>query len=488
MRTSRALSNPRLARLLLALAVLWLGGDLSRSLEERRVSVYAPQTSYRLAVVERERKEYVGLLELLEPLGAASAMNAGAEWTVRWNGVEARFTEGKTQGKIRGNKVELSAPLLVESGRPLAPLHSLGTLLSRFLDTRVDVHESARRVFIGNAGARFSAELKKTEPPALVLNFSLPVSPAISTEGGRLKMVFARDPVVSGAEKFSFDDKTISSLAYDESSGIAELTVSGGAPLLASFSNGGRTITVSVAPAQAARAPAPPPASGPSGEPAAPPSPGTVAAPSEQGRTAPAEFPRSRYLVVVDASHGGDEHGADLGNDVAEKDVTLAFARRIRAELQNRGITAVMVRDADTALALQQRAEMANAAHAALFLTVHAGIMGSGVRVYSSMLPPSAEASVVFLPWETAQARYVNSSHAVADGITLELGRRRIPAESLEAPVRPLNNIAAAAVAIEVNAPATDTRAFHSPNYQLNVASAVADAVLAARARLGGTQ
>jgi hypothetical protein len=104
------------------------------------------------------------------------------------------------------------------------------------------------------------------------------------------------------------------------------------------------------------------------------------------------------------------------------------------------------------------------------------------------MLPPSAEASVVFLPWETAQARYVNSSHAVADGITLELGRRRVPSESLEAPVRPLNNIAASAVAIEVNVPATNPRAFHSPNFQLTVAGAVADAVLAARTRSEGAR
>ena len=485
MRISRTLRTPRLAGLLLALAVLWLGGDVSRSLEEKRVSVYAPQTSYRLAVVERDRTEYVGLLDVLEPLGTASATSAGGEWTLRWSAVEARFTQGKTQGKIRGNKVELAGPLLVENGRPLVPLHSLANLLSRFLDARVDVHESARRVFIGNTGARFTTELKKTEPPALVLNFSMPVSPAISTEGGRLKMVFARDPVISAAENFSFDDKTISALTYDESSGVAELTVSGGAPLLASFSNGGRTITVSVAPAQPARTqPAPAPATG--GEPAAAESPLPGAVPSGQGRTAPGEFPRSRYLVVLDASHGGEERGADLGNDIAEKDVTLAFARRIRAELQNRGIATVMVRDADTALSLQQRAEMTNASHAAVFLTIHAGTLGSGVRVYSSMLPPSAETSVVFLPWETAQARYVNSSRLVADGIALELGRRRIPAESLEAPARPLNNVAAAAVAIEVNAPAADPRAFHSPNYQLTVAGAIADAVVAARSRLEG--
>ena len=108
----------------------------------------------------------------------------------------------------------------------------------------------------------------------------------------------------------------------------------------------------------------------------------------------------------------------------------------------------------------------------------------SGVRVYTSMLPPSAETSVVFLPWETAQARYVTSSRTVADGIALELGRRRILSESLAAPVRPLNNVAAAAVAIEVSAPAADPRAFHSPNYQLTVAGAVADALAAARSRL----
>jgi hypothetical protein len=109
--------------------------------------------------------------------------------------------------------------------------------------------------------------------------------------------------------------------------------------------------------------------------------------------------------------------------------------------------------------------------------------MGSGVRLYTSMLAPSAEGAVLFVPWETAQARYVTASRAVADGIALELGRRRVPSESLAGPVRPLNNVAAVAVAIEVNAPSSDLRSFHSPNYQLTVASAVADALAAARNR-----
>jgi N-acetylmuramoyl-L-alanine amidase len=309
----------------------------------------------------------------------------------------------------------------------------------------------------------------------------MPVSPSISTEGGRLRMVFQRDPVISGAEKFTFDDKTISSLVYDESSGAAELTVHGGAPLLASFANGGRTILVSVAPTHAASAQAAP-GSVPGGEAAAP-QPVAPVSPEGPKPGEAGELPRSRFLVVVDASHGGEDRGADLGGNLVEKDVALTFARRIRSELQNRGITAVMVRDADTTLPLQQRAEMANAAHAAVFLTVHAGTMGSGVRVYTSMLAPSAEGAVPFVPWETAQARYVTASRAVADGIALELGRRRVPSESLAGPVRPLNNVAAVAVAIEVNAPPSGLRAFHSPNYQLMVASAVADALAAARNR-----
>ena len=58
----------------------------------------------------------------------------------------------------------------------------------------------------------------------------------------------------------------------------------------------------------------------------------------------------TQYFVVMDASHGGDERGAALTDQLAEKDVTLAFARRLHQELQARGFTALLLRDADTTI------------------------------------------------------------------------------------------------------------------------------------------
>jgi hypothetical protein len=70
-------------------------------------------------------------------------------------------------------------------------------LLPRFLGAPVNFHESARRLFIGGVGIQPSFRLDAANPPRLLLNFSAPVNPTISTEPGKLRMVFKRDPVVS---------------------------------------------------------------------------------------------------------------------------------------------------------------------------------------------------------------------------------------------------------------------------------------------------
>ena len=84
---------------------------------------------------------------------------------------------------------------------------------------------------------------------AWLLNFSAPVNPTISTEPGKLRMVFKRDPVVSpGSQSISFDNKVITQASYSENNGDAELDVAANQPLMASFSNNRRTIVVSAVP------------------------------------------------------------------------------------------------------------------------------------------------------------------------------------------------------------------------------------------------
>jgi hypothetical protein len=58
--------------------------------------------------------------------------------------------------------------------------------------------------------------------------------------------------------------------------------------------------------------------------------------------------------------------------------------------------------------------------------------------------------------------------------LVTELQNKQIPARSLIAPLRPLNNITATALALELAPPTTDVSQLNSPAYQLLIAGAVA--------------
>jgi N-acetylmuramoyl-L-alanine amidase len=89
-----------------------------------------------------------------------------------------------------------------------------------------------------------------------------------------------------------------------------------------------------------------------------------------------------------------------------------------------------------------------------------------------------------FLPWDSAQAAFVSGSGSVADAIVTECKNRKLPVRALAAPVRPLNNIAAPAIAIEI-APQGDTvESITDAKYQQDVASAIAAGIAAARGKL----
>lgn len=475
------------ALLLAAAALLLL--LTAPSAEEKRLTIFAQQRSYTVAVVDRDSREYVSLLELLQPLGRLDVTNEGAKWKFKLNGAQAEFEVGKDRAKVRGNKVSLGGNFLEENANPLLPMRSVPALLTSLLDTRVDYHEAARRLFIGNAGTHFTAELTKAgEVSTLALKFTAPVNPMISTEPGSLRMTFTKDPVVASAARFAFEDQLIPGAAYSEANGISELTVTGTAPLMATFADGGRTILISAAPS-AATAPTQQPASVPSAAASTPPATSTTAAtpPPIQIPQVPAVGPH-RFLVVIDPGHGGDETGAAFNPKLLEKDLTLSLARRLHAELENRGINAILIRDGDFAVSPDQRAIISNANRAAVYISLHAGTPGERVRVYTALLPQTSARPGAFLPWSTAQSAYLDSSGTLAASIADELNKEKIPAARLPGPVRPLNNIAAAAVAVEITPPGKSPDSMADTKYQQNVAVAVANGVVAARAKLEGSR
>ena len=448
--------------------------------EEKRLSIYSGTASYSLAVIEKNGTDYVGLLEVLQPLGTVSVKTDGRVWKLSFNRAEGEFTPGKTRARVRGQNFDLPGNFLLENGRGLVPMSSLPTLLLRFLGASVNFHESSRRLFIGNVSVHFTAQVNKSNPPALVMNFTSPVNPTISTEPGKLRMVFTREPLVPpGSLNLTFDSPAIPSATFQEGNGAAEIAVSGPVPLFASFSNDGRTITITPAPQAAPQAQVPAPPTVPPGSLAAQAPPGVAIAPVA---VAP------QYFVVVDASHGGYERGAALSDQLAEKDVTLAFALRLRQQLQGRGITTLLLREGDAAMSLDQRANMTNAARPAIYICLHAASQGSGVRLYTALLPVGTENRGPFLDWSTAQSGFHAASQTAEASLAAELGKRRIAVRSLLAPLRPLNNVTAAALAIEVAPLSGKVSDLSSPAYQQLVAEAVTAGIEAVRGQLGRGQ
>ena len=161
--------------------------------------------------------------------------------------------------------------------------------------------------------------------------------------------------------------------------------------------------------------------------------------------------PASRFVVVLDAAHGGDDLGARLGSQ-AEKDLTLTLSVKLRSLLVARGITVVTTRESGADVDADRRAEIANRAHAAACLNLHAALAspksGPAVHLFLSSLSPAAD--VRFAPWRTAQSAWIRHSTELAGelnsalthaGIAVTLGRTSLPA---------IDSMACPAVAVEI--------------------------------------
>jgi N-acetylmuramoyl-L-alanine amidase len=191
---------------------------------------------------------------------------------------------------------------------------------------------------------------------------------------------------------------------------------------------------------------------------------------------------------VIDASHGGDDHGVALTPILLEKDVTLGIARRLRWELESRGISALVLRDSDANLSADQRAIFANTTHPVIYIAIHAASDGHGVRLYTALLPAGGANNGPFTSWDTAQFSYLLPSQSAAAAVAAELRRKQIPTRTLLAPLRPLNNVATAAIALEIAPIGTNVGDLASPPFQQSLAAILANGVLAARDKLGAAR
>jgi N-acetylmuramoyl-L-alanine amidase len=188
--------------------------------------------------------------------------------------------------------------------------------------------------------------------------------------------------------------------------------------------------------------------------------------------------PQARFVVVLDAAHGGDDPGGHLDTQ-AEKAYTLALSVKLRSLLNARGIQVVTTRESDANVDANRRSEIANHANAQACLSLHASQTGTGVHLFASSLAPAAPTR---LPaWKTGQSAWVTRSLAMAGilnsalqhaGVSVTLGRTALPA---------VDSMTCPAIAIEIapdHAGGATKAGLDDPGYQARVAEALAAAML----------
>jgi len=190
-----------------------------------------------------------------------------------------------------------------------------------------------------------------------------------------------------------------------------------------------------------------------------------------------------QFSVVIDAAHGGTDTGAHLTEQLDEKELALNLSVELRSTLAARGIQVTTTREMDVNLPPLRRAEIANHRAAAACIVLHATASGHGVHLFTSSLPPAS--AVAFLPWDTAQAAYVQTSLRLSSEINSALTHAEIPVTLGRTFLLPMDNLTCPSVAVEIAplgrasaksdsqpVPVTD------PGYQQQVVSAIAAAIV----------
>lgn len=201
-------------------------------------------------------------------------------------------------------------------------------------------------------------------------------------------------------------------------------------------------------------------------------------------------------VVAIDPGHGGSDTGIVTGDGFEEKDVTLSIARQLRDALRdlNPDLQVVLTRDDDRFLTNEARAQIANAAGADVFVSLHGnGWFHGGVRGYSvgTYDGPTAHPPSDFPRWGEPDPDIAKETDRLAETVLDAMGG------SLPLPARGIRS-ANYAVLAGATMPAVflecgfltnreDARELTSPDFQETLAIAVAAGIAEFAASAGAT-
>jgi N-acetylmuramoyl-L-alanine amidase len=145
-----------------------------------------------------------------------------------------------------------------------------------------------------------------------------------------------------------------------------------------------------------------------------------------------------RQVIVLDPAHGGHDPGAVGPSGLAEKDVALVLAEKVRDALSP-DYTVFLTRDGDYWLDIERRTAMANHHRADVFISFHAGGsphhkthgmavfcygLGTGQGLSPESVGPVGEGGKTLSSWDQIQLRHTAKSNRLANLLHDELVAR----------------------------------------------------------------
>jgi N-acetylmuramoyl-L-alanine amidase len=386
-----------------------------------------------VATVVRAEGELVGIEDVLAGLGATVTSDAkGGAVSVRRGSHELVLHHKKSLVSVDGDLKLVSSPVSLEGGRWLVPVDALPRLLSPLLERPVEWRVAQRVLVIGlvsipkvSVSTFVSGDLVR-----VVFEASETVPFRVQQEAGRVTVAVPRDLLDVAVQPARLAGGIVEAVQF-----------LGGPENLFAVQLGPRfqrvQATEQESPARLVIEL--------SGSPVAPGE--KAASPAPAPRPARPADEAAVRTVVIDPGHGGENVGAKGSAGTLEKDVSLAIARKLRAELVNaRGLQVFLTRDKDAEVGLDERTAIANNYKADLFVSIHAnasrarGAKGSEVYFLSYQAsddesrwvaqsegaaeplgetPRSSDLALIL--WDMAQAEHLEESSALASRIQEEL-------------------------------------------------------------------
>ena len=419
-------------------AALFFFGGLIRA-ADTNIPIYFPNSKLVVKAEVLNRVTYLPIKQIIEFMGIPYTDALALETlTIRSGNSRLLMTKNSALVSYNDQILLLPSPILREDGRWLAPIEFLTIGLTRLTGTEFRYRAGAPRIYAENVDAPELEMNAQTLGPItrLTLRCSVPLNVELKRDDQRAILAIDRsvDPF---RERLDHRDRMVRSVVFDDSDGNAKIvldTTRDVTDMRLTAADNNRVYFLDLFTKREPVTEAVPP-------------PALPAAPAARPDVIPAE--RKVRVVVIDPGHGGMDTGAKSAA-IAEKDFTLALARKLRSALQTRlGTTVLLTRDSDVALDNEARSAVANNNQANLFISVHAGYStnktdaGSSVFVMKENFGEGfTTASVtgrdqLFLPWYLGYRIHQQASVSAANFLQEALSKA-IPGSKFPVRTAPL--------------------------------------------------